>query len=111
MTRLLYTQHAPNPGYHLVTGRVTRLVEVNDSISDVLQKRPLQWRVSARNGRVMTRAHVELVIVLWNENGREWRQCDSSRRALMLGCKWKHTKITCVHVEEGGTISGGDAGV
>lgn len=64
MTRLLYTQHAPDPGYNLVTGWVTRLVEVNDSISDVLQKRPLQWCVSARDGRVVTRAHVELVVVL-----------------------------------------------
>ena len=64
VARLLDAEDALDPGDDLVRGRVGRLVEVDDAGLDVVRDRALQGRASRRDGCVVARALVELVVVL-----------------------------------------------
>lgn len=64
MSGLLNTEDPLNPGNYLVRGRVGRLVEVDDTITDVVFQRTLEGRVPGGNGRVMPSANEQLVIIL-----------------------------------------------
>ena len=61
---LLHTQHAPDPGHHLVGRGVGGLVQVDAAVRHVFLERPLERGVAGRDGRVVAGADIELVIVL-----------------------------------------------
>lgn len=44
--------------------RIGRFIQIDDSIPDIVEKRPFEGRVSSRERGIVTSSHVELVVVL-----------------------------------------------
>lgn len=63
MTGLFDTENPLNPGDNLMRRRISRLVEVHDTVLDVLGERSFQRRVAGRKRSVVAGTNVELVVV------------------------------------------------
>ena len=82
---LLDAKDAAEPGHDLVRRRVRGLVQVDHTVPDVLLDLALERGAARRNRRVVTRAHVERVVVA-QEQG-PLRGVEARRRALRLDHK------------------------
>ena len=67
MPRLLDAEDAFDPSDDLVRGRVRGLVEVDDTVADVVYERTLERGVAGGDGSVVTGTDVEAVVVLEEE--------------------------------------------
>ncbi len=62
---LVDSENSSDPSHNFVGGRIGRLIKINHTILDVLLQRPLQGRATSRDGGIMARAHMQLVIILF----------------------------------------------
>ena len=92
VTGLLGAEDALDPGDHLVGGRVRRLVEVDDAVTEMLGEGALERRVAGGERGVVAGADVEAVVVLEEERpggGVEGRhkglRLDEVAISLLLG--------------------------
>jgi hypothetical protein len=74
VTRLLAPKNSFDPSNNFVRRRVRRLVQIDDAVFDIVIKRTFQWRTTIGNRCVMTRPHIQLLIVL----STELKTCNSS---------------------------------
>jgi hypothetical protein len=105
---LLDAEYAADPRDHLVRRRVCRLVQVDHAVLEVLLQRPLERRVPRGDGRVVARAHAELVVIL--EQQRPLGRCGGeggATRARRLGPRAAHTRARAERVRGGALSSGG----
>jgi hypothetical protein len=61
---LVYFENTTDPSNDLMGRGIRGLIEVNDSVADIVVNVSLEGRGSSRNRSVMTSAHIQFVIVL-----------------------------------------------
>lgn len=93
MTGFIDFENFANPGNDLVGGRICGLVEIDDSVTNIIADGPFEGGAATGNWGEMASAHIELVIIFEEQRpfgGIEWcwsrllRFDEKIRRLLLL---------------------------
>lgn len=75
----LNSEYFFDPSDHLMRARIGWLIKIDDTVLEVLLKRPFEWCRAGRNRSIMRGEYIHLIIVL----EQEWPFCRVQARPIV----------------------------